>query len=249
MVLADYYAAVPDGVINDRFLCWSPAWRLARISAVRRILDRAVAHGARKGTGMVPPKPRFFDVRTPEYTVFDRVQRTPWECVRGMDHSFGHNRASREDDFISRRDLLWSLVDIAAKGGNLLLNVGPRGEDATIAGAQLLRLDWLGSFTGAHGRALFGTRPWVHAAEAERSGVEVRYTTRDDDVFAFVRGQQTTELLLARVRGTPATRVTSPDGTVLPHRSTDAGLAITLAAPVSPDEPLSYALHHVAARG
>ena len=44
-------------------------------------------------------------------------------------------------------DLLWSLVDIAAKGGNLLLNVGPRGADATIADAQLRRLDWLGEFT------------------------------------------------------------------------------------------------------
>ena len=244
-LLEEYYAAVPDGVINDRFLCRSPAWALARIGVLRRALDRAVARGARKGQGVVPPKPRFFDVRTPEYTVFDTVQRTPWECVRGMDHSFGYNRASREEDFISRRDLLWSLVDIVAKGGNLLLNVGPRGEDATIAEPQLRRLDWLDSFTTSNGAALFGTRPWAHAAEPNRDGVEVRYTTRGDDVFVFARGPQATELVLGGVRTTPATRVTSLEGSVLPHRSSDVGLAITLDAPLSPDEPMSCVLQAV----
>jgi len=248
-MLADYYAAVPDGVINDRFLCWSPLWALARIGALRRILDRAVARGARKGQGVIPPKPRFFDVRTPEYTVFDTVQRTPWECVRGMDHSFGHNRASTEDDFLSRGELLWSLVDIAAKGGNLLLNVGPRGEDATIADAQLRRLDWLSSFTASNGAALFATRPWAHAAETDRDGVEMRYTTRRDDVFVFARGQRATELVLQHVRATSATRVTSSDGSVLPHRSTDAGLTITLDSPLSPDEPRSYTLNAVTPSG
>src|SRR6185295_9486687 len=115
----------------------------------------------------------FFDVRTPEYTVFDDVQRTPWECVRGMDESFGYNRASSEEDFITKDDLLWSLVDIVAKGGNLLLNVGPRGEDATIPEPQLRRLEWLASFTTEHGEALFGTRPWTQADDLV-DGAEVR---------------------------------------------------------------------------
>ena len=75
---------------------------------------------------------------------------------------------SDESDFLSQRDLLWSVVDIAAKGGNLLLNVGPRGEDATIADAQLRRLDWLASFTSAAGDGLFATRPWVHPAPEPR---------------------------------------------------------------------------------
>ncbi|HEY8217453.1 MAG TPA: alpha-L-fucosidase [Acidimicrobiia bacterium] len=200
-ILAEYYATAPDGVVNDRFLCWSPAWVLARTTVVRRTIDRAVSNAARKERGIIPPKPRFYDVRTPEYTVFDDVQRTPWECVRGMDNSFGYNRASTEEDFIARDDLLWSLVDIVAKGGNLLLNVGPRGEDAQIPDVQQRRLDWLTEFTSAHGHALFGTRPWSRAADAA-GDTEVRYTSRGNDVFAFTHGDadRLTDVLPESVR-------------------------------------------------
>ena len=125
-LLADYYATVPDGVVNDRFMPRSPCGRLAQSKVGRQLLDRYAARQAAADRGIVPPKPPLFDVRTPEYTVFDSVQHTPWECVRGMDRSFGYNRESSEGQFITERDLLWSLTDIAAKGGNLLLNVGPR---------------------------------------------------------------------------------------------------------------------------
>jgi alpha-L-fucosidase len=189
-LLGDYYAAVPEGVINDRFMCWSPTWALGKTRLAHGLIDRIVARNARNDKGLVPPKPKFYDVRTPEYTTFDDVQRTPWECVRGMDHSFGYNRMSTEADFITRADLLWSFVDIVAKGGNLLLNVGPRGEDATIPDEQLRRLEWLGELTGEHGDALFGTQPVPTGSEGEAGANDgdVRTTTRDDETFVFRRG-------------------------------------------------------------
>ena len=102
-----------------------------------------------------------------------------------MDHSFGFNRMSTEDDFITRPDLLWSFVDIVAKGGNLLLNVGPRGEDATIPDEQLRRLEWLATFTSEHGDALFDTRP---SDDAGANGGDVRTTTRDGRSYRFEQG-------------------------------------------------------------
>jgi alpha-L-fucosidase len=188
-----YYRAVPDGVVNDRFMPWSPAWELARTAPARRLLDRLAARAAAADKGIVPPKPPMFDVRTPEYTVFDSVQPIPWECVRGIDRSFGHNEQSREELFLGRAELVWSLTDIVAKGGNLLLNVGPRGVDATIAEAQTRRLDWLAAFTGSAGDALFATRPWVHPVGDVVVGgtppavAQARYTARDRTVFAIVR--------------------------------------------------------------
>src|SRR5208282_2274187 len=104
--------------VNDRFMPWSPVWKVATTRPARRIIDRLVARGARSDRGIIPPRPPLFDVRTPEYTTFGEIQATPWECVRGMDQSFGYNRRSREEDFLGEEDLVWSLADIAAKGGN-----------------------------------------------------------------------------------------------------------------------------------
>jgi len=214
-----------------------------------------------------------FDVRTPEYTVFDSVQPTPWECVRGIDRSFGHNDQSREDLFLGRGELVWSLTDIVAKGGNLLLNVGPRGVDATIADAQTRRLDWLAAFTDAAGEALFGTRPWVHPSGEVAVGgavpapAQVRYTARDRTVFAIVRQPDLgspagraapvaepgepdgeVELLLAEVDATPTTRVTDRTGRELRFRADLSGLTVWVTDRPTEEEPVVLALHDVRAR-
>jgi alpha-L-fucosidase len=151
-----YYEVVPDGVVNDRWMPWSPLLGLARSSRGRQLTDALYARQARADGGLVPPRPPHFDYRTPEYLSFDDIQTTPWECVRGMDHSFGYNAESTEADFLTRAELLWSVTDIAAKGGNLLLNVGPRAVDAAIPGEQLERLGWLAGYVPPNGDGLFG---------------------------------------------------------------------------------------------
>jgi alpha-L-fucosidase len=147
-LLAEYYEKVHDGAINDRFLPWSPPWLLARVRPVARAIDRAAARSAAQDKGIIPPKPPVFDYQTPEYTVFPEPRRIPFEMVRGMDGGFGYNAFTPPDAYIGRDDLLGSLDDVVTKGGNLLLNVGPRGEDAQIPEIQLERLRWLGEHTG-----------------------------------------------------------------------------------------------------
>jgi len=260
-LLADYYTAVPDGVVNDRFMPRSPLWKLAQSTVGRHLLDRYAARQAVADRGIVPPKPPLFDVRTPEYTAFDSVQRTPWECVRGMDRSFGYNRESGEGEFISKRDLLWSLTDIAAKGGNLLLNVGPRGVDATIADDQLRRLDWLADYTDEVGNALVATRPWVHPAGDAEGGIEVRYTARDHLVFAFLRlttpppddpdgyaERSQTSVVLREVHATATSTASLIDGQGLNSEPTAEGLRVELIAPLSCERPVVVLLRDVDAR-
>ncbi len=247
-LLASYYHDVPDGVVNDRFMPWSPLWRLAQTAPAAALIDRLVARGARAATGIVPPKPPFFDVRTPEYTVFHSPQQEAWECVRGIDHSFGHNDASREEDFLAHDELIWSLVDISAKGGNLLLNVGPRGKDATIAPAQLRRLDWLAEFTAANGTALYGTRPWVRA-EGSDAASEIRYTARDRDVFAFVRppagGAPVRDVTLADIE---TAAVTDMSGEQLTASSGRGGLTVSLREAATAERPAVIVLAGATAR-
>jgi alpha-L-fucosidase len=184
-LLADYLAAVPDGVVNDRWMPLFPGHGLLANRWVAKGADALGRRSVKRNGGLVPPEPPFFQHQTPEFTTFPDIRRTPWECVRGMDHGFGYNRTSTEADHITRADLLRSLVDIVAKGGNLLLNVGPRGEDATIPDEQLVRLGWLAEWMSTNGSALQDTRPWVRPGDITPEGDEVRYTARGDTVWSF----------------------------------------------------------------
>ncbi len=247
-LFAHYYATVPDGVVNDRWMPWTPLLAAAQSSVVRRAIDAGVGRMTAADGGIVPPKPPHFDVRTPEYVVFDEVQATPWECVRGMDHSFGFNAASRPEDFIDRGDLLWLLADIAAKGGNLLLNVGPRGVDGAIPEEQLDRLGWLGEWVVPHHRALLGTRPWIRPGTTTAEGAPVRYTARGEAVFALVRAAPGA-VVLGDVRPTPTTAVTTAGGRSLRWADTAAGLSVDLPEDTRADEPAVVVLERVEARG
>ncbi len=240
-----YYEQVPDGVVNDRWMPWSSLLATARSPLVRRAIDALVRHQARRDRGVVPPIPPHFDVRTPEYVVFDDVQRTPWECVRGMDHSFGHNACSRPEHFLGHGELLWMLTDITAKGGNLLLNIGPRGIDAQIPEEQLTRLGWLAEWIAHNGGAVFATRPWVTPGTMTVEHDLVRYTTRDDWVYAFVH-HTTDPVTLPDVRATPTTTITTIDGEPVAWSDSPSGLTITRGVPRSPG-PTVLALRHVAA--
>lgn len=224
-LFADYYAAVPDGVVNDRWMPRSAAFGVFRTRVGRSLFDRAALRSTTQGR-TVPPAPPHFDVRTPEYSSFDAPQRWPWETCRGMDHSFGFNRASAEVDFLERDELLSMFVDIVAMGGNLLLNVGPRGEDATIPDLQRERLGWLGEWMATGAGALIGTRPWVRQATTSPEGHRLRYTAREDAVHVVVLdgpdGPLTLEDLavapggdVQSVDGTPVSWSTRPDGAVV----------------------------------
>lgn len=227
--LVDHYrSVVPDGVVNDRWLPWSPAWTALRVAPARRMLDRATARQAQRAGGLVPPRSPVGDVRTPEYLTFDHIRREPWECVRGIDRSFGFNRASAPEHFLGRDELLGTAVDIAAKGGNLLLNVGPRGVDAQIPNEQLQRLDWLGEWSGSVGPALFGTQPWVRPAAVSAEGHELRFTAAGDDIFVHVLAHDVGAVTVPGVAPGPMTAVTCIDGTPVAWDPTAAGLHLLL---------------------
>ncbi len=188
-LIADYYAAVPEGVINDRWMHRSSVIALLRIRPLRVALDALLRRRLAKQEGMAsPPPPTVWDYRTPEYASFDRIQQHKWECVRGIDMSFGYNRNSQPEDFLSQEELLHSFVDIVSKNGNLLLNVGPRGDDSRIPEIQLERLRWLGRFLDDCGEAIYDSRPWRRAEGRTREGIAVRFTARAGRLYATLLG-------------------------------------------------------------
>ncbi len=140
--LVDFYRfTVPHGVVNDRLLPCAPHWRGLGLPGAKALYNWWDRRTVARGEGFVPRTPPVFDFRTPEYARYEGSD--PYEITRGVDHSFGYNRNSGPDAFLDRAALTSLVRDTAADGGNVLLNVGPRGEDATIPAEQSLRLEWL----------------------------------------------------------------------------------------------------------
>jgi alpha-L-fucosidase len=79
------------------------------------------------------------------------------------------------------------VADVTARGGNLLLNIGPAG-DGTIPLVQAERVLGLGWWLRTNGEAIFGTRPWTTPEGQTTEGLPVRFTTKGDDLFAIVFG-------------------------------------------------------------
>ncbi|ORY24452.1 alpha-L-fucosidase-domain-containing protein [Naematelia encephala] len=97
------------------------------------------------------------DFDTPEMTKFATAQSRKWETCAGMDpHSFGYNAETKPEEYRNATDIIHSLVDITAKGGNFLLNVGPTGEGEIIEAMAKPLLE-AGKWLKSNGRAIYDT--------------------------------------------------------------------------------------------
>lgn len=94
---------------------------------------------------------------TTEYGAgFEGIDK-PWEENRGIGMSFGINRIENIDDYRTEKELLFMLVDLVSRGGNLLLNIGPN-PDGTIPVIMQERLIQIGNWLSVNGEAIYGTR-------------------------------------------------------------------------------------------
>jgi alpha-L-fucosidase len=180
-----YTARVPQGVVNNRF-----------------------ANGA-QNAGMV-----YRDFSTPEYAVDNngeipertRNNKFKWEANRGLGTSYGYNAMEDERSYMSSEQLIHMLINIVAWGGNLLINVGPMST-GEIAWQQVQPLLDLGWWLRTNGHAIYDTHPWVRAAGITGEGLEVRYTTAPDAVYAILLGTPKARVVELDLRLDPKTEV------------------------------------------
>jgi len=78
-----------------------------------------------------------------------------WETCMTMNDHWGYNK--HDKNFKSTKDLLRMLADIASKGGNYLLNVGPTAE-GMIPPESVERLAEMGRWMKVNGEAIYGTQ-------------------------------------------------------------------------------------------
>jgi alpha-L-fucosidase len=114
-----------------------------------------------------------------------------------MNHSWGY--VPSDTDYKSPRELVHTLCEVAARGGNLLLNVSPTGVGA-LPDEQRDRLDQLASWMAANGESIVGTAPGLEAWQFYGPT-----TRRGDRVYLHLLARPYDRVT---VRGVPVKRVT-----------------------------------------
>ena len=107
----------------------------------------------------------------------------PWEECRGMAGSFGYNRNENLEDYSSSEELVHILINKVARGGNLLLNVGPTS-DGRIPVIMQQRLSDIGKWLKINGDAIFDTNKWDSAPQVTTK-TNMFYTKKGSDLYAI----------------------------------------------------------------
>ena len=114
---------------------------------------------------------RYENYRTPEKEVPDSLLSYPWETCMTMGDSWSY---VPNDHYKSTTQLIHILCDVVAKGGNLLLNVGPDAE-GRLPQEALTRMKEIGAWLDVNGRAIYSTRPLYPYSKGG-----IRYTQSKD---------------------------------------------------------------------
>lgn len=141
---------------------WTTEHGVALESLVRKLKPSIIVNNrvgkAREGmAGLSRPGERAAgDFGTPEQEVPGRgLPGVDWETCMTMNDTWGFVRA--DTNWKSSTTLVRTLVDVASKGGNFLLNVGPTAE-GEIPRASVDRLRDMGAWLKVHGESIYGTR-------------------------------------------------------------------------------------------
>jgi alpha-L-fucosidase len=118
------------------------------------------------------------DFSTPEQHVPPTGLDYDWEVCMTMNTSWGYKHY--DHDWKSSETLIRMLVDIASKGGNLLLNVGPTAA-GEIPQPSVERLKEIGAWMNTNGESIYGTGaspffklPWGRCTRREtRRGTDL----------------------------------------------------------------------------
>jgi len=174
------------------------------------------------------------DTETPEQRIpANGYTNRDWETCMTINDTWGYKSA--DTNFKSTEKLLRNLIDIASKGGNYLLNVGP-DSTGVIPEPEAQRLAEIGAWMKINGDAIYGTTaspfkqqlPWGRCTKKIKSGGATLYL----HVFNWPADGK---LVVPGLTSEIASASLLADGKKLKATQTDVGTVVELPA-TTPDK-------------
>jgi alpha-L-fucosidase len=133
----------------------SPAQSQELVALIHRLSPQTIVN-ARVGN-------RLGDFAVKEQSIPEGGDPQPWETCMTLNGHWGYHKL--DETWKPTEKLVRNLVDIASKGGNFLLNIGPTGAGEFPA-PSVQRLGEVGKWMKVNGEAIYGSGPCPLAAPA-----------------------------------------------------------------------------------
>ena len=142
------------------------------------IINNRIGKGRQGMEGMNAYEDAAGDFGTPEQEILESSSKMDWESCMTMNDHWGYNKF--DENFKSPEILIHNLIDIAAKGGNYLLNVGPNAQ-CLIPEKSILLLKEIGKWMKVNSEVIYNSRGTKHYKEGE----SIYYIKSDDEKYLY----------------------------------------------------------------
>jgi alpha-L-fucosidase len=174
-----------------------------------------------------------WDFRCSEYQAYRSSEAGgAWENTRGLGLSFGYNQNEDASVTLDARGALKHLVDVVSRGGNLLLNVGPRA-DGTLSDLQRATLEGMAEWMARNAGAVHDTTVVSAAVAAPADDPWLRWT-RDRQGLNAVIDAEGPMVLPVRADAIEVASARTSSGFSIHAQVHDRGVRVVL----TPGEPL-----------
>lgn len=143
------------------------------------IINNRIGKGRGGMGGMNKYKDAAGDFGTPEQEILEGTSDYDWETCMTMNDTWGFKK--NDHNWKSADVLIEQLIDVAAKGGNYLLNIGPTAA-GEIPAESVERLQAIGKWMQTNSEAIYGTS----SRKQYKEGDNTWFTVSADGKYNYV---------------------------------------------------------------